>query len=385
MGFVHGRFVPTAVYIRQREDFISEWSGPIRSPKDLSVRLEDGAPLPAQSVVITDYDAGEDLIEVPTAGIDASVYAELFPRDLALYDGRDWNAADQHSGLTSLATGGPPMSSQLAKAEAFRALHERPGAFVIPNPWDAGSAVILASMGFAALATTSAGLAFSLGLRDGGGLTRQAAIANVKAIAEATPLPVSADLENCYADAPAEAAQTLLLAAEAGAVGGSIEDASGDPASPIYDFALAVERIEAAAEAVRKLHFPFTLTARAENFLHGRRDLDDTIRRLQAFERAGADVLYAPALPSLEAIRTVCQAVTKPVNVLAAAGQTHSVAELAVAGAKRVSVGALLNRVALGAFMRAARELKDAGTVGFSRDAATFAEIQALMRKPTGD
>jgi 2-methylisocitrate lyase-like PEP mutase family enzyme len=273
-------------------------------------------------------------------------------------------------------------SSQHAKAERFRLLHTRPGAFVVPNPWDAGTAIILASLGFEALATTSAGLAFALGLRDGGGLTREAALANVKAIAAATALPVSADLENCYADAPDEAAQTLVLAAEAGAVGGSIEDASGDPTRPIYDFTLAVERVAAAAEAVRRLPFPFTLTARAENFLHGRDDLDDTIRRLQAFEKAGADVLYAPGLPSLDAIRTVCQSVGKPVNVLAGARQTHSVAELAEAGAKRISVGSGLNRAALGGFLRAAKELRDTGTVGFLRDAAPYAEIQVMMPPP---
>jgi 2-methylisocitrate lyase-like PEP mutase family enzyme len=274
------------------------------------------------------------------------------------------------------------MSSQQAKAERFRKLHEQPGAFIIPNPWDAGTAIILASLGFEALATTSAGLAFALGLRDGGGLTRDAALANVKAIADATPLPVSADLENGYADDPAEAARTLLLAAEAGAVGGSIEDASGDPAKPIYDFTLAVERVVAAAEAVRKLPFPFTLTARAENFLHGRRDLDDTVRRLQAFERAGADVLYAPAVPTLDAIRTMCRAVSKPVNVLATAGHSYSVAELAEAGAKRISLGSALHRAALGGFLRAARELKETGTVDFVRDAAPYAEMQALMPEP---
>jgi 2-methylisocitrate lyase-like PEP mutase family enzyme len=277
------------------------------------------------------------------------------------------------------------MTSQHEKAQSFRALHKRPGAFIIPNPWDAGTAVILASLGFEALATTSAGLAFALGVRDGGGLTRTAALANVQAIAAATALPVSADLENCYADDPQEAAETLVLAAAAGAVGGSIEDATGDPATPIYDFSLAVERVAAAAEAVRRLPFPFMLTARAENFLNGRDDLDDTIRRLLAFEKAGADVLYAPALPSLDAIRTVCASVTKPVNVLAGARQTHSVAELAEAGAKRISLGSGLNRAALGGFLKAARELKDSGTVGFLREAAPYADIQALMPEPTGE
>ena len=218
--------------------------------------------------------------------------------------------------------------SQTAKAQHFRSLHERPGAFVIPNPWDAGTAVLLAGLGFEALATTSAGLAFSLGRRDVGGIKRGEAIENVRAIVAATPLPVSADLENGYADDPGAAAETIMLAAEAGAVGASLEDATGDPARPIYDFSHAVERVAAAAEAVKALSFPFTLTARAEGFLYGRTDLDDTIRRLQAYEKAGADVLYAPALPSFEAIRAVCSALTKPVNALAGTAHKLSVAEL---------------------------------------------------------
>src|SRR5579883_476142 len=187
------------------------------------------------------------------------------------------------------------MPTHAEKAAAFRALHERPGAFVIPNPWDAGTAILLAGLGYEALATTSAGLAFALGRRDAGGITRAEALANVGAIANAAPLPVSADLENGYADDPKAAAETLLAAAGMGAVGGSLEDATGDGARPIYDFSLAVERVAAAVEAVRALPFKFTFTARAENFLYGREDLDDTIKRLQAYERAGADVLYAPA------------------------------------------------------------------------------------------
>ena len=271
------------------------------------------------------------------------------------------------------------MTDQISKAELFKALHERPGAFVIPNPWDAGTAILLAGLGFEALATTSAGLAFSLGRRDAGGITRAEAIGNVRAIAGATPLPVSADLENGYADDPASAAQALVMAAEAGAVGGSIEDAAGNPSQPIYSFDHSVERVAAAAEAVQALPFPFTFTARAENFLYGKNDLDDTIRRLQAYEKAGASVLYAPALPSLEAISEVCKAVTKPVNILAGARQSHSVAELAAAGAKRISIGSLLNRTALGAFLRAARGLKDSGTVSFVKDAVPYAEIMSLM------
>lgn len=271
------------------------------------------------------------------------------------------------------------MTEQRDKANRFRDLHQRPGVFVIPNPWDAGTAVLLSGMGFEALATTSAGLAFSLGRRDAGGITRDEALANVRVIASATTLPVSADLENCYSHEPKAAAETLVLAAEAGAVGGSIEDATGDASNIIYDFSHAVERVAAAAEAVRSLPFPFTLTARAENFLYGRDDLDDTIRRLQAFEQAGADVLYAPALPSLDAIRAVCQAVKKPVNVLAGSRQSYNVAELAEAGAKRVSVGSAFNRAALGAFLRAAEEIKEHGTVNFVRDSVPYAKIMGLM------
>lgn len=269
--------------------------------------------------------------------------------------------------------------SQEEKARRFKALHEQPGAFVIPNPWDAGTAVLLTGAGFEALATTSAGLAFSLGLRDAGGMNRQQVLDNVRAIADATPLPVSADLENCYADEPEEAAKTLALAAEAGAVGGSIEDATGNPSKPIYDFTLSVERVAAAVEAARRLPFPFTLTARAENFLYGRNDLDDTLKRLQAFEKAGADVLYAPALPGIEAIETVCSTIKKPVNILAGARQTFSIQVLAEAGAKRISLGSALNRAALGAFLRAVREIKDQGTVNFVADTVPYAEIMRLM------
>src|SRR5919202_5858870 len=208
--------------------------------------------------------------------------------------------------------------SQTEKGKQFRALHERPGAFVIPNPWDAGTARILTHLGFEALTTTSAGLAFTLGRPDGAGrVTRDETIANAKAIADATDLPVAADLENGFGDAPEAAAETIRLAGEVGGiVGGSIEDATGDPRRPIYDFAHAVERVAAAAEAARALPFPFVFVARAENFLHGRPDLDDTIRRLQAFERAGADVLFAPGIKDAAEIRTLCASVGKPVNVL---------------------------------------------------------------------
>jgi 2-methylisocitrate lyase-like PEP mutase family enzyme len=271
------------------------------------------------------------------------------------------------------------MVTQQEKAERFAALHKRPGAFPIPNPWDAGTAVLLHGMGFEALASTSAGLAFALGRRDVGGVTRDEVIANVRAIVAATPLPVSADLENCYADDPQTAAETIRLAAGAGAVGGSIEDATGDADNPIYDFDLAVERVKAAVAAARSLPFKFTLTARAENFLYGRADLSDTIRRLKAYEAAGADVLYAPALPSADAIREVCSALSKPVNVLLGSGQSLSVRELGELGAKRVSVGSGFNRAALGAFVAAAEEFRDHGTARFAKTAIPYGKIMDLM------
>ena len=269
--------------------------------------------------------------------------------------------------------------TQDEKYQAFRALHERPGAFVIPNPWNAGTARILTSLGFEALATTSAGLAFSVGLRDSAAaLTRDDILGNDARIVEATDLPVAGDLEDGFGPAPEKCAETIRMASEAGLVGGSIEDATGNPDDPIYDFALSVERIAAAAEQSAKL--PFLLTARAENFIYGRPDLDDTIKRLQAFEKAGADVLYAPGLPSLEAIRTVCGSVTKPVNiVMGLSGATWSVAELAKVGVKRVSVGGSFARAALGALVRAAREVKDHGTFDYAADAIPDAEAAAFM------
>src|SRR5438128_3526725 len=209
------------------------------------------------------------------------------------------------------------MSTQAQKADAFRALHERAGAFIIPNPWDAGTAKLLASLGFAALATTSLGLSNMLGRVDGTmTVSRAEVLDNCRAIVEATELPVSADLENCYAHEPRAAAEMIRLAADAGVVGGSIEDATGDAARPIYDFNLAVERVAAAAEVAHSLPIPFLLTARAENYRVGRSDLDDTVKRLQAFIAAGADVVFAPGLHDLETIRTVAAAVTKPLNVV---------------------------------------------------------------------
>ncbi|MGB7846063.1 MAG: isocitrate lyase/phosphoenolpyruvate mutase family protein [Candidatus Acidiferrum sp.] len=262
------------------------------------------------------------------------------------------------------------------KYRAFRALHERPGAFVIPNPWNAGTARILTDMGFEALATTSAGYAFAVGRRDSAaGLTRDEILQNAKDIVEATHLPVSADLEDGFGPSPEMCAETIRLAPGIGLVGGSIEDATGDPHDPIYEFQLAVERVAAAAEAAHDSQV--LLTARAENFLHGRPDLDDTIRRLQSFAEAGADVLYAPGLPSLEAIREVCASVSKPVNVvMGLKGATFSVGELAAVGVKRISVGGAFARAALGAFVRAAREVKDRGTFTFAADALPSAEAK---------
>jgi len=276
--------------------------------------------------------------------------------------------------------------TQDEKGRRFVALHARSGAFLIPNPWDAGTARILEHAGFEALATTSAGLAFSLGKRDGvRAVTRDETIANAKAIVEETDLPVAADLENGFGDAPETVAETIRLAGEvAGLVGGSIEDATGDAHRPIYDFTHAVERVAAAAEAARALPFPFVLVGRAENHLHGRPDLDDTIRRLQAFDAAGADALYAPGLTNAEDIRLVCAAVRKPVNVvMGLAGRSFSVAELAAMGVRRISVGSALSRVALAAVMSAAREMKEQGTFRFAEAAVRFAEANQLMRDGT--
>jgi 2-methylisocitrate lyase-like PEP mutase family enzyme len=274
--------------------------------------------------------------------------------------------------------------TQAEKGRRFQELHARPGVFLIPNPWDAGSARILTSLGFEALTTTSAGLAFMLGRRDGeGAITRDETLANAKLIADATHLPVAADLENGFGHSPEQAAETIRLAGEtAGLVGGSIEDATGDPQHPIYDVKHAIERVAAAAEAAHALPFPFVLVGRAENYLHGRPDLDDTIRRLQAYEAAGADALYAPGLTKAEEIRAVCSAVTKPVNfIMGLKDCAFTVDELAAMGVKRISVGSALNRVALGAFMRAARELREHGTLRAADDALPFADANAFMAK----
>jgi 2-methylisocitrate lyase-like PEP mutase family enzyme len=272
--------------------------------------------------------------------------------------------------------------TQSAKAKKFQALHERSSAFVIANPWDVGTARMLAGLGFEALATTSAGLAITLGLRDGeGAVTREAALAHARALAEASDLPVSADLENGYGDAPETVAETVRLAAAAGLVGCSIEDAAaGERLRPIYDKSHAVERVIAAVAAARSLPFPFVLTARAENFLRGRADLRDTIARLQAFEAAGADVLFAPNLPDIASIRTVCAAVSRPVNVIVGAkGQCFSVAELAAAGVRRVSLGPTLLRAAMTGFLQSAREIRKHGTFAFVEDTVSFGELNVWM------
>ncbi len=270
--------------------------------------------------------------------------------------------------------------SQSEKALRFRALHQGPGVFVIPNPWDAGSARILAGLGFRALATSSAASANTLGRRDGR-VTRAEALAMARAIVAATDLPVAADLEKGFGDSPAAVAETIRLAAGAGLVGGSIEDAPGDKDKPVYDFSHAVERVAAAAQAARELRFPFTLTARTENFGRGKPDLDDTIRRLQAFEQAGADVLFAPGLPDLAAVRAVCAAVAKPVNFMVGIkGKSFTVAELAAAGVRRISLSTSLYRAAVTGLLAAAREVRDQGTFGYLDRTVTTAEFIDYMQ-----
>jgi len=268
-------------------------------------------------------------------------------------------------------------SDQAAKARAFRALHERDCAFIIPNPWDVGTARLLARLGFEALATTSAGYAFSAGQRDNT-IGRERMLVHAGEIVAATDLPVSADLEDGFGDAPEEVAETIRRAAEAGLVGGSIEDSTGRPEDPIYAHDLAADRVRAAAEAAHALPFPFTLTGRAENFITGRPDLRDTIRRLQAYQEAGADVLYAPGLTREADIAEVVRSVDRPVNVLMGlSGVRLSLAALSKLGVKRVSVGSALSRAALGAFLRAAREMREHGTFGFADDAASYQDLNA--------
>jgi 2-methylisocitrate lyase-like PEP mutase family enzyme len=270
--------------------------------------------------------------------------------------------------------------TQNEKAARFRALHDGPGAFVIPNPWDAGSARMLAGLGFQALATSSAACATALARRDGG-LTRDEALAHAGLIVDATDLPVSADLEKGFGDAPEVVAETIRLAADVGLVGCTIEDATGNPDSPLYETVLAVERIAAAAEAARALPFPFILTARAHNLLYAAPSLDETIRRLQAFEKAGADVLFAPGLPDLAAVGAACAAVSKPVNFMAGIkGKSFSVGELAAAGVKRISLATSLYRAAMTGLLDAAREVKDTGRFGFLDRCVTTPELNTIMR-----
>ncbi|HVU48543.1 MAG TPA: isocitrate lyase/phosphoenolpyruvate mutase family protein [Terracidiphilus sp.] len=268
------------------------------------------------------------------------------------------------------------MVTQSEKGSAFRALHERESAFIIPNPWDAGSARLLERLGFEALATSSAGFAFSLGKRDYE-VGREAMIAHVGMIAAAVDLPVSGDLENGFGDDPETSAETIRLAAAAGLVGGSIEDSMGRADEPIYGIKHAAERVQAAAEAAHRLVFPFTLTARAENYLHGLGDLEDTIRRLQAYEEAGADVLYAPGLSRLEDVAAVAKAVSRPVNVLATA--QFELAALEEIGVKRVSVGSALTRAAYGAFLRSAEEMRSNGTFRFAEEAVSYRELSGMF------
>lgn len=267
--------------------------------------------------------------------------------------------------------------SQADKARAFKALHDGPGLFVIPNPWDGASAKILAAQGFKALTTTSAGLAFVLGKPDGG-VTREQSLWNAKLIVDSVDLPVAADLENGFGHTPEDAAETIRQAAAVGLVGGSIEDATGDPANPIYDFNQSVERVAAAAEAARKLDFPFQFVARAEGFLHGQPDLDQIIKRLQAFEKAGADVLFAPGLPNIDAIRTVLKSVSKPLNVVRS-GPGPTIAELAAAGVRRVSVGGGLSRVAYTALQKAGAELLESGTFTWADGILPTSAVNKLM------
>jgi 2-methylisocitrate lyase-like PEP mutase family enzyme len=272
-------------------------------------------------------------------------------------------------------------TTQHEKAARFRALHAGPGAFIIPNPWDVGSSLMLAGLGFQALATSSAASACAIGLRDGG-LTRDQALHHARMIVEATDLPVSADLEKGFGDAPDDVAETVRLAADVGLVGCTIEDTTGNPSRPLYDDQLAVARVAAAAEAAHRLPFPFMLTARAHNLMFADASLDATIDRLQAFEKAGADVLFAPGLPDLQAVKTVCTSLTRPFNFMAGIkGKSFSVAELADAGVRRISLATSLYRAAMTGFLDAAREVKDSGHFGFLDRSVSTAELLSAMRR----
>jgi len=275
------------------------------------------------------------------------------------------------------------MKTQAEKCRIFSELHRRDMAFVIPNPWDAGSACLLAATGFEALASTSVGYAFSVGRQDHG-VPRDEMMAHVTALAAATDLPLSADLENGFGDDTRTVAETIRMAVDAGLAGCSIEDSRNAPGEPIYEFEHAVDRVRAAVDVVRTLPFPFMLTARAENYLHGRKDLADTIRRLQAFQEAGANVLYAPGMTDMQEIATMTGSVDLPVNVLAGMQGVHfNMNDLSRIGVKRVSVGGALTRVALGAFLRAAREMKELGTFSFVDEPISSREIGELLQSTT--
>jgi 2-methylisocitrate lyase-like PEP mutase family enzyme len=280
------------------------------------------------------------------------------------------------------------INTQAQKGEILQSLHHRSGIFVIPNPWDAGSARLLTHLGFEALATTSAGMAFSLGKPDGlAEVTREETLENARAIVEATHLPVSADLENGYGEDPETCAGTIREAAGVGLVGGSIEDSTGDPADPIYPFDLAVRRVKAAVAAARSLPFPFTLTARAENLIHGRPDLPDTLRRLQAYAEAGADVLFAPGLSTPEEIEAVVRAVApRPVSVVMGLGKGNfTLDQLAALGVRRVSLGSTLARVAYHSLLQAAGEIKDKGSFTFANDITPYSSFNKIFGQPQAD
>lgn len=271
------------------------------------------------------------------------------------------------------------MKSQKEKALKFKSLHEQPNSFIIPNPWDVGTAKLLANIGFEALATTSAGLAFALGRQDlSKKLSFDEILNNAKEIISASDLPVSADLENGYSDSPEGVYNTIIKAGESGLVGASIEDATGIKDSPIYDFKISVERIKAAVQAKKTFDFPFMLTARSENFIHGIDDIKDTIKRLQAYQEAGADVLYAPDLNNYQDIRSVVQSLDKPLNVMA--GSEFTVPELEKIGVKRISLGSLLIRAALGEFIRSAKEIKERGTSEFADKAVSFGKLMEIFK-----
>jgi len=270
------------------------------------------------------------------------------------------------------------MSTQIEKGEAFRKLHEKGSCFVIPNPWDQGSARILEHMGFKALASSSAGFAFSIAKPDLG-ITKASLMTHLTGVCQATSVPVSADLQNGFGNDPEDVAVTILQAAKSGIVGGSIEDASGDGGNPVYPLELAAERIRHAAVAARSLGFKFTLTARAENYLYGRADLKDTIRRLQAYQEAGADVLFAPGITASEDIRQIVSSIDKPLNVLIGMSMHLTVAQLQELGVTRISLGGSLARAAYGALMRAATEILTVGSFEYTAQAASGKELNAIF------